>query len=63
VQRRQDLWSYAPLASSCIHEVGASSALAELKSLVELTLLSEVGEVVCSRLDLYVTLARRFRPR
>jgi hypothetical protein len=47
---------YARLASSFIHEVGASSALAELTSFVELSLLSEVGAVVCSRVDLYVDL-------
>ena len=45
--------AYARLASSFIHEVGSSSALAELQSFVELALLSEVNETLCSRVDIY----------
>jgi hypothetical protein len=44
---------YARVASSFIHEVGASSALAQLKGFVEPGLLTEVGAVLCSRVDLY----------
>jgi hypothetical protein len=44
---------YARLASSFIHEVGASTAVAGLKSVVERSLLSDVGEALCSRVDIY----------
>jgi hypothetical protein len=44
---------YARVASSFIHEIGPSRALAELKSFVRLVLLSEVAEALCSRVDVY----------
>jgi len=44
---------YARLSSSFIHEVGPSSALSELKSFVAVALLNEVGEALCSRVDIY----------
>ncbi len=44
---------YARLASAFIHEVGATTALAELKSFMEVALLLEVREAVCSRVDIY----------
>jgi len=44
---------YARLASSFIHEVGPSSALAELKSFVELALQAQLVGALCSRVDIY----------
>jgi hypothetical protein len=45
---------YARIASSFIHEVGPQQALAVLRQFAEVALLSEVGEVLCSRVDIYV---------
>jgi len=44
---------YARIASSFIHEVGATRALAELTSFVDGSVLSDVGEALCSRVDIY----------
>jgi hypothetical protein len=44
---------YARIASAFIHEVGARSALADLKSFVGTVLLEQAQETVCSRVDVY----------
>jgi hypothetical protein len=44
---------YARLASAFIHEVGADSALADLRSFVKLAFLPELTGAVCSRMDIY----------
>jgi hypothetical protein len=44
---------YARIASEFIHEVGAESALASLKSFVGTLLLAGADETVCSRADVY----------
>src|SRR4029077_9703142 len=41
------------LASAFIHEVGPSSALAELKSFVEVALQADIVGALCSRVDIY----------
>jgi hypothetical protein len=44
---------YSRLASAFIHEVGAESALAELRSFVKLAFLPELVGALCSRVDIY----------
>ena len=44
---------YARLSSSFIDEAGPNGALSELKTLVAVSLLTEVAEAVCSRVDVY----------
>jgi hypothetical protein len=44
---------YARVASSFIHEIGPTRAVAELKSFVLLAFQSEIAEAHCSRVDIY----------
>ena len=44
---------YARLASSFIHEIGPSGAVAQLRSFLQAALLPDIGDVLCSRVDIY----------
>jgi len=45
---------YARIASAFIHEVGADSALAELRTFAQVAFLPKLAGLLCSRVDIYV---------